>query len=265
MKKSIRIIIASVLIFPALNPLPAQTSKTIDLSKFFNGNPGAFVLYDAAANSYTRYNPERCAERVTPASTFKIPNSLIGLETGVIPDTDYVIKWDGRPKFIKEWERDHNLRTAIKYSVVPYYQELARRVGKVKMQHWLDTLNYGNRTIGNEVDRFWLEGSLKISPDEQIEFLKKFYLRKLPFSEINIQKVKDILPEERYENSILKFKTGTADIGNDYYTAWLVGYVEKQGRVYFFAFNIETKGFAEASKLRNENSRAILKYLKVLE
>ena len=80
-----------------------------ELEKYFQGFKGAFVLYDLNSKQYIRYNPERCAERFIPASTFKIMNSLIGLETGVIPDENYVIKWDGTHYDVPSWNHDNTL------------------------------------------------------------------------------------------------------------------------------------------------------------
>ena len=170
-------------------PIPATTTigpaseVKPELEVFFGGFKGAFVLYDLNSNQYTRYNPERCAEPFIPASTFKIMNSLIGLDTGVIPDENYVIKWDGTQNVIPSWNQDHTLKTAIQNSVVWYYQELARRVGKEKMQYYVDAAHYGNQNISGQIDTFWLEGGLRISADEQVEFLKRLYKGDLPFSQ----------------------------------------------------------------------------------
>ena len=131
-----------------------------ELEKYFQGFKGAFVLYDFNKNQYIRFNPERCAEQFIPASTFKIMNSLIGLETGVIPDENYVIKWDGTHYDVPSWNQDHTLKTAIQNSVVWYYQELARRVGSEKMQYYVDAAQYGNQNISGQIDNFWLEGGL---------------------------------------------------------------------------------------------------------
>ena len=138
-------------------------------------------MYDLKNNRYTRYAPEQGAERLLPASTFKILASLIGLETGVIPDENYVIKWDGTRYPIPSWNQDHTLKTAIQNSVVWYYQELARRVGREKMQYWVDVVNYGNKDISGEIDNFWLVGGLRISANEQVEILKRQYQEDLPF------------------------------------------------------------------------------------
>jgi beta-lactamase class D len=250
----------------AINPIiSAQSSLRIDVSKYFNGHTGCFVVYNMTNQQYRRYNGERCNKRFTPASTFKIPNSIIGLETGVIPDENYVIKWDSVTRPIKEWNRDNTLTSAIQYSVVPYYQELARRVGREKMQAYLKKIRYGNMNIGGNVDSFWLDNSLKISANEQIEFLKKFYEGKLPCSKRTIDIVKKILPEEQFSHSRLRFKTGTGISENGAYIGWLVGYVEKGTDIYIFAMNVEAASFDEVKNLRNDIPRNVLKFLNILE
>jgi beta-lactamase class D len=235
------------------------------ISKMLNGRPGAFVLFDRNARGYYRFNRARCAERYLPASTFKIPNSLIGLESGVITDENYFIKWDGIKRWNADWNRDHTMASAIKYSVVPYYQELARRTGRKTYEKYFKFFNYGNNKIGNKVDEFWLDNSLRISAEEQVLFLKQFYEYKLLFSRRNIDIVKKILPEEKYSGAILKYKTGTGTTADGKFIGWLVGYVEKEGNVFFFAFNVEAMTFEEARGTRDFASRGILKYLKIIE
>lgn len=258
MKKLITLLI----VVPVL--LIAQESGN-DYTKLFEDHNGTMVVFDAKNNKYIRINEKRAANRYTPASTFKIPNSLIGLETGVIENENFVIKWDGTERWNSDWNKDHTLGSAIKYSVVPYYQELARRVGLDSMQDFLDLLNYGNKTIGERVDTFWLDGSLQISANEQVEFLKNFYIYRLPFSKRSIDIVKNILSEEKYPNSVLKFKTGTGTLESGEFIGWLVGYVEKPDNVFLFAFNVDGKTFEEAFAIRAELSRKILKELKVIE
>ena len=167
------------------------------------------MLYDLNRNRYIHYDPERCAERFIPASTFKIMNSLIGLETGVIPDEDYVIQWDGTQYAIPSWNQDHTLKTAILNSVVWYYQELARRVGRERMQSYVDAANYGNEDISGQIDTFWLEGGLRISANEQVEFLKRLYQDELPFSTRSVNIVKEILVLEKVGSYQLSGKTGS--------------------------------------------------------
>jgi len=225
------------------------------------------VLYDLNGNRYIRYNPERCAERFLPASTFKIINSLIGLESGVIPDENYVIKWDGTPyDDIPSWNQDHTLKTAIQNSVVWYYQELARRVGKEKMQHYVDLVHYGNQDISGQIDTFWLEGGLRISTDEQVEFLKRLYQGDLPFSQRSLNIVKEILVLEKTASYQLSGKTGSVQRLTPH-EGWFMGYLETSGNVYFFAANFESSspdGFANGDTAR-KMSRNILQGLGLLQ
>jgi beta-lactamase class D len=210
-----------------------------ELEKYFQGFKGAFVLYDLNRNQYIRYNPERCAERFLPASTFKIMNSLISLETGVIPDENYVIKWDGTTYEVPSWNQDHTMATAIQNSVVWYYQELARRVGKEKIQSYVDAANYGNKDISGKIDTFWLEGGLRISANEQVELLKRLYRNELPFSTRSTNIVKKILVLEKTESYQLSGKTGSVQRITPR-EGWFVGYLETKGNVYFFAVNYES-------------------------
>ncbi len=210
-----------------------------ELEKYFQGFKGCFVLYDRNLDQSIRYNPNRCAERFIPASTFKIMNSLIGLETGVIPDENYVIKWDGTHYDVPSWNQDSTLKTAIQNSVVWYYQELARRVGYEKMQYYVDAAHYGNQNISGQIDTFWLEGGLRISADEQVEFLKRLYQGNLPFSQRSINIVKDILVMEKNGSYQLSGKTGSVQRIPPP-ESWFVGYLETNGDVYYFATNYES-------------------------
>jgi beta-lactamase class D len=229
------------LILSACTPVsqtPAVDVKP-ELETYFQGRKGAFVLFDQKSNRYTRYNPERCTEGFLPASTFKILNSLIGLETGVIPDENFVIPWDGKTYPIKEWNQDHTMKSAIKYSVVWYYQELARRVGKERMQHYVEAVNYGNKDITGNIDSFWLDGSLRITANQQVDFLKRLYANDLPFSERSLKIVKELLVQEKTGKYTLSGKTGSV-VRAETYQGWFVGYLETQGNVYFFATNMES-------------------------
>lgn len=244
-----------------------------DLSPFFKDTKGAFVLYDLKNARYTRYDEARCRERFSPKSTFKIPNSLIGLETGVIRDAEFVIPWN-RQKYppqddwdqypFKHWKQDHTLRTAIKYSVVWYYRELALRVGAKRMKKYVTAFKYGNQDISGAIDDFWLGGPLRISADEQVEFLKKFYAGGLPVSRRAVEIVKDILVLEQTPAYKLSAKTGGGSIREGTYIGWFVGYLETQGNVYFFACNIEGTSYPEIRDKRIEVTKRILAELGLL-
>ena len=232
------------------------TANSQDVKKYFDEYDvkGSFMVYDMYSGKYYYYDSARCFTRFTPASTFKIPNSIIGLETGVIADENYIIKWDST-KSRETCDRDLTLKDAIKFSCVWYYRELARRVGAEKMQAMLNNFDYGNKDISSGVDKFWLEGSLKISQAEQIEFLKKLYNYELPVSKRSIDILKNIIVLDSTESYIMRGKTGWGfedkkDIG------WLVGWIEKSDNIYFYAINIETDKdnprFAESRKAITE-------------
>ena len=192
------------------------TAHAQDLSSFFKGVNGAFVVYDMKNDRYVRYNERRCRERFSPKSTFKIPNSLIGLETGVIQGAESIIHWN-REKYPPQanwnqepfvhWGKDHTLRSAFKYSVLWYYRELALRVGDHQMKKYVAAFDYGNEAVSGRVDNFWLNDVLKISADEQVEFLKAFYTGRLPVSKRSTEIVKDILVLEKAPAYQLSAKT----------------------------------------------------------
>jgi beta-lactamase class D len=224
-------------------PTAAPTSATVietqpKLEKYFDGQPGTFVLYNLTRDHTLRYNPDRAAQRFLPASTFKILNSLISLETGVIPDENTVIKWDGTRYDVPSWNQDHTLRTAIAASVVWYYQKLARRVGQERMQKYVTAAGYGNHDIAGNIDSFWLDGALRVSADEQVAFLKRLVQNDLPFAARNLRIVKDVLVLEKTPISQLSGKTGT-QLRVKPNINWFVGYVEKGDDVYIFATNLE--------------------------
>ena len=144
-----------------------------DLAKrFFDlGTTGTFVAYKVDDYLIIASDKVRSGEGKLPASTFKIPNSIIALETGVVEDPDKdVFKWDGVTRSIEAWNKDHTLRSAIAVSAVPVYQEIARRIGAERMQKYVDLFDYGNRDIGGGIDQFWLTGNLRIDPDPADRF-----------------------------------------------------------------------------------------------
>lgn len=226
---------------------------------------GSVVVYDHKNDVYIGYNPQRCAERFIPASTFKIVNALIGLESEVILDENYVIEWNGQPSGVSpHWDRDNTLASGFKYSVVWYYQELARRVGPATMQHYIDLLGYGNRNIGGGIDQFWLRGEIRISQLEQIELLKRLYKNELPLSQRNMEIVKTIMIQDKRDAYTLRGKTGWAVTATQN-VGWYVGYVEKGGNVYFFATNIVSPlGHKDFLRARTEITLDVLKYLKII-
>lgn len=241
---------------------------------------GCIEIYDLKNLKFIDYNPDRCSVRFIPASTFKICNSLIALETKAIPDTSYVIKWDSTERSISSWNHDQTLTEAFHNSCVPCYQQIAGKVGMENYLKYLKLLHYGNMLTGSAVDSFWLNGDLRISCDEQIEFLKDMYTYQFPLSKRTVDLVKGIMILEKTPEYTLSGKTGWGMmIGDTAFSVsqnkslphirnigWFVGYVEKGDDVFFFATNIESPDPAPENwtEMRADITTEILKELKII-
>ena len=222
------------------------------------GINGCFILYDVENDTNIIYNQPRTVQQFLPAYTYKILNSLIALECRVIEDENEIISWDSVERFVPAWNKDQNLRTGIKYSVVWFYQELARRIGEARMQSWVDRIKYGNMDIGSEIDNFWLVGELRITPMEQLHFLKKFSNGDLPFNKEHINTVQEILIEDRNDQYVFRAKTGWADFGQP--IGWYIGYIVYNGKTFIFVNNIDINSNEDA-KARKAIVREVFKEL----
>jgi beta-lactamase class D len=216
-----------------------------DLAKrFFDlGTVGTFVGYKVDDYLIVASDKVRSGEAKMPASTFKIPNSLIALEPGVVADPDKdIFKWDGVTRSIEAWNKDHTLRSAIAVSAVPVYQEIARRIGQERMQKYVDLLEYGNRDIGGGIDQFWLTGNLRIDPIQQVDFVDRLRRGVLPVSKRSQELVRDILPVTKAGDATIRAKSGLlgAEIGKPS-LGWLVGWAEKGDQQTVFAMNMDCK------------------------
>ena len=216
-----------------------------DLSKrFFDlGTTGTFVAYKVDDYLIIASDKMRSGEGKLPASTFKIPNSIIALETGAVEDPDKdVFKWDGVKRSIEPWNKDHTLRSAIAVSAVPVYQEIARRIGAERMQKYVDLFDYGNRDIGGGIDQFWLTGNLRIDPMQQIDFVDRLRRGVLPVSKRSQELTRDILPVTKVGDATIRAKSGLlgAEAGKPS-LGWMVGWVEKGSSATVFAMNMDCK------------------------
>jgi beta-lactamase class D len=220
-----------------------KTQIRTDLAKHFAdvGTSGTFVAYDVEAYTLIASDHDRSVEPRLPASTYKIPNSLIALETGVVEDPDKdVFKWDGVKRSIEAWNKDHTLRSAIAVSAVPVYQEIARRIGQERMQKYVDLLEYGNRNIGGGIDQFWLTGDLRIDPIQQVDFLDRLRRGVLPVAKRSQDLVRDILPVTQVGDAVIRSKSGL--LGREQGSlGWMVGWAEKGEARVVFALNMDCK------------------------
>jgi beta-lactamase class D len=222
---------------------PQRSEIRESLAKRFtdDGTVGTFVGYKVDDYLIIASDKNRSGEGRLPASTFKIANSLIALETGVVQDPDKdVFKWDGVKRPIEAWNRDHTMRTAIAASAVPVYQEIARRIGQERMQKYVDLFDYGNRNIGGGIDQFWLTGDLRIDPLQQVDFVDRLRRGVLPISKRSQDFVRDILPVTKVGDSIIRAKSGLlgAERGEPS-LGWMVGWAEKGSAQTVFALNMD--------------------------
>jgi beta-lactamase class D len=238
---------------------PQRSEIRDDLAKRFidEGTVGTFVGYKVDDYLIIASDNNRSGQAKLPASTFKIPNSLIALETGVVGDPDKdVFKWDGVTRKIEAWNHDLTMRQAIAISAVPVYQEIARRIGVERMQKYVNLLEYGNRDIGGGIDQFWLTGKLRIDPIQQIDFVDRLRRGVLPVSKRSQDLVRDILPVTKVGDAVIRAKSGLlgAETGKPS-LGWLVGWAEKGADQTVFALNLdctEPRHIADRMKLAQQ-------------
>jgi beta-lactamase class D len=213
-----------------------------------------FLLYQVGVGEVRRDPSTSCTVRVAPQSTFKIPHAIAAVDAGVIDGADTVVKYDGHRVDFPAWGKDHTLATAMRYSVLWYFQEIARRLGLDRERKYLDAFDYGNRDPSSGLTTFWLGGSLAISPEEQLAFVRKLFANDLPVS----QRAKDIVrriliqPKGHVVNAagehpfappwpadaVVSAKTGAGPTGDRRVVRWLVGHVKRESREWVFVSNV---------------------------
>ena len=146
------IIIGATLAYGQTLPIPESL-----VNSAFAGRRGAFVLIDCSSGASSDFRPEASSEKLAPCSTFKIWNTLIGLESGILSTAEEAFyQWDGVIRPIPEWNRNLTLKEAFRVSCVPAFQNLARQIGPRRMQSWINQIDYGNRDLSAGIDVFWL-------------------------------------------------------------------------------------------------------------
>lgn len=219
-----------------------------DMSSFFQGFKGTFVMYDTSADQYTIYNEMQSRIRVSPNSTYKIYSSLFGLESGIIHMGESTLPWDGTMYPYSSWNNNQDLESALKHSVTWYYQALDQQLGYKTIRNYLSEINYGNGNTFAPIKEYWLESSLKISAVEQVNLLRDFYYNNFGFSPQHIQYVKDCILLSRSEVASLSGKTGVGIVNQHQVNGWFIGYIETLDNTYFFATNIQGKDNATGTK-----------------
>lgn len=229
--------------------LPELSELDSSLVRFFSQESveGGIALYFSKSHKLVCSDRQRCSKRYVPASTFKIPHTLIGIETGVLDPENHSFPWDGRHYSVSAWNRDHGLRSALEVSCVPCFQSIARGVGSERMATWLRRLQYGNQSVGTTVDRFWLDpGQLQITPLEQLQFLWQLQRTVLPAAVESQRQTISALPTSEGPGYVLRAKTGMA--GGERVVGWYVGWLEFADEEVFFATVLD--GYEQPGQLR---------------
>lgn len=229
----------------------------LNLSSNFGDYTGSFVLYDQSADRWNIYNMDNASTRVSPNSTYKIYDALLGLESGIITPEHSTFTWNGEPCPFESWESDQDLTSAMHNSVNWYFQEIDSQAGFQSVKTFLQTINYGNQNTGTNLNLYWTDFSLKISPIEQVELLQNFYQNNFHFDRKNIQAVKNALLLSTTSSGSLYGKTGTGRVNGKDVNGWFVGYIESDNNTYYFATNIQAPSNATGSQA-TEITEAIL-------
>lgn len=271
------ILILYLLLYPALNPNCKRSDKNImvisELNKYFDecGVKGSIIIYDLKKEKWFTNDTLSIYDKTLPASTFKIPNLLIALEIGAIEDEHEVIPFVRNPDTVRYGYRpgtyrDMTVQEAFEASAVWVFLELADRIGTETYQRYLKEIEYGNQLLASKNKDFWNFGKLGISPYDQVQFLKKLYEGKLPFTKENIEIVKEVMVTELRSNYTVRGKTGWTredkmNIG------WWIGYVEKEDEVYLFATRIfqEAENSANFGVCRKKITEQVFNHMKFLD
>lgn len=216
----------------------------IDLSEYFDNYEGCFVLYDLETDSWKLYNEEHAALRLSPNSTYKIYDALFGLEEKVITPEESLIEWNHKKYSFEAWNTDHNLYSAMQNSVNWYFQSIDAQLGNSAVKHYIQKIGYGNQTISNDLESYWMEASLKISAIEQVQLLQRLYENDFGFSPENVQAVKNSIYLSLSEDASLYGKTGTGCVNGQDVNGWFIGFTERYGQTCFFAVNIQAPASA---------------------
>jgi beta-lactamase class D len=198
---------------------------------------GSLVIASLDGKTQHLYNASRASTPMITASTFKMINTLIALDEGVITD-DKMFLWDGKDRGWSAWNKNQNLKSAFQISCVWCYQQIARSLSHDIYHKHMKKIGYGNTLTGSKLDTFWLDGDLRISSFEQIEFLKRLYANDLPFKKEHLKMLKEMMKLKTTPTYTIYGKTGWAT-SPDPSIGWFVGYVKTKDDVYFFAVNLD--------------------------
>jgi beta-lactamase class D len=206
---------------------------------------GCFLLEELESGKViSESDPSFCSERAWACSSFKVALAAMGFDSGVLKDENTTFKWDGTRQPIKTWERDHSARTWLEESVVWYSRKLTPLLGLEKIGRYLKDFQYGNRDFSGGLTRAWLSSTLKISPREQVAFLRRLARKQLKITEKAAEQTLALLPvaldgaDKRVAGktgSGFSWQDQASRSGKPFRVGWYVGYATVHGRKYAFA------------------------------
>ena len=240
--------------------IPSDKVSTIDLSAWFSGYEGSFVLYDLNGDTWKVYDMEQATLRTAPNSTYKIYDALFGLEEDVIAPDDSFMAWDGTNHPFEAWNGNQDLLSAMQSSVNWYFEEIDMKIGSSAIQDYIRKIGYGNEIVNANLSTYWMQGALKISPVEQVELLTSLHNNRFDFAPENINAVKNSICLFSSEDKNFYGKTGTGRVDGQDVNGWFVGLLETAGNTYFFATNIQAAENATGGKA-SEISLSILSHM----
>jgi len=236
------------------------------------------IAMNAKTGEVVAQQGESCGERLPPCSTFKVPLSLMGYETAILkdethPEWPFTPRADGRSVEAAQ-QIPLTPKTWMVHSSVWFSQVLTPKIGAHRFSAFVKQFDYGNQDISGEpgkqngLTNAWLSSSLKISPVEQLGFLRKLVNRELPVSEHAIDMTKSIIFLKTLENNwqfygktgtgFARHSDGTPDLNNQ--IAWLVGWIEKSDQApTLFAFAVKHEKEVPAREERYEKVEHFLK------
>lgn len=208
------------------------------------------MLVDAASGAVL-VREGVCDQRVTPASTFKIPISLMGFDSGVLKNehAPYLPYKQSYKSANPSWRHDADPASWLRESIVWYSQQVTAQLGAARIRRYVSAFDYGNRHLDSvagmddAVALSELSPTLRISPLEQTDFLRKVVNRSLPLSAHAYDVTERLLKAAALPNGWQVYgKTGTASVqladgsrSDEQDIGWYVGWVVKDGRTLVFA------------------------------
>jgi beta-lactamase class D len=233
----------------------APLASAAMLSSQFKGRYGGLEIYDAQSKLSFRVNTPRLSERLPPCATYLVPHMVIALGTGVLKENEAPLAFDAAkyadaPMWPSSWRREQTFDSALKDSVRWYAQELAQKMGSARITANLKRIKYGNADITGGLDKFWMSSSLLVTSFEQIDFMKALRDGKLGFNPRINKLVQDALVVEKTVDYTIFGKYGSCPMPDGKYLGWLVGYIERAGKVWYYALNLDGKSVADFSGIR---------------